>query len=96
MARAPRVRCCPSLLDLEREEDGPTLTMGAVALVLGLSQDMVRSMFLESKDIRSFRIGRNHKILWRSLRAYLFSSGALPLRAAERRRITVVVKHAST
>lgn len=84
MAPALRTRRYPSMLDLEREADGPTLGMGAVADVLGLSQDTVRAL-LEAQDIRSFRIGRNYKVLWRSLRAYLFRSGALPLRESERR-----------
>jgi excisionase family DNA binding protein len=87
MARAERHRhstTAPSLLDLEQQEDGPTLGISAVSTVLGLSEPTVREL-LEHGDIRSVRHGRNWKVLWRSLRVYLYRSGALPLRAEERR-----------
>jgi len=74
---------CPSLLDLERYEDGPTLRMSAVRAVLGLSPEILREM-MEAGDIRAVRHGRNYKVLWRSLRHYLYRTGALPLREGER------------
>lgn len=73
----------PSMLDLERYEDGPTLRMMAVKGVTGLGPEVLREM-IEAGDLRGVRHGRNYKVLWRSLRHYLYRTGALPLREGER------------
>lgn len=72
------------LIDLERQEDGPTLKTGDVARLTGLGPFMVRQM-IQAGEIRAGRIGKCYKIPWRSLRAYCFRVKLLPLRAEERR-----------
>jgi len=74
----------PTLIDLDREADGAPLTIGEVVKILGLSQNTVRDL-VDANEIRSVRLGRNRKILWVSLREYLFRAKALPLTMAERR-----------
>lgn len=73
----------PSFVDLEDNEDGPTLSVAAVRLLLGLSRDTTRELMMAG-DIRSIQIGRHYKALWRSVRDYCFRIGALPLRSSER------------
>ncbi len=73
----------PSLLDLDRYEDGPTLRMMAVVGVTGLGPEVLREM-IDAGDLRGVRHGRNYKVLWRSLRSYLLRTGALPLKDGER------------
>jgi len=81
------VRPTPSMLDLERDPEGPTLGVGAVAAAIGLSEVTTREL-LVAGDIRGFLVGRNYKVLWCSLREYLFRISALPLREAERQVAT--------
>jgi excisionase family DNA binding protein len=83
MAAEPRRASRPTLLELENAKDGPTLTVGALAYTLGLSDRTVRLM-VDGGDIRGVRLGRNYKVPWRSFRNYLFQTGVLPLRPAER------------
>lgn len=79
-----RARARPTLGQLDRNEDGPPLTHGDVCHLLGLSRPTVREM-LNGGDIRGVRIGRNWRVAWRSMRAYLRRTGMLPLRPEERR-----------
>lgn len=73
----------PTLVDLDRDADGSPLTIGQTVKILGLSQNTVRDL-VDANEIRTVRFGRNRKILWVSLREYLFRAKALPLTTAER------------
>lgn len=73
----------PTLVDLDREIDGPPLRVCDAVRILGFSADTVREL-LDAQEIRTVRFGRNRKILWVSFREYLFRAKALPLTIAER------------
>lgn len=71
------------LRDFDRHDDGPLLSVLQVSALLGLAPNTVREI-LDSGDIRGVRLGRNYRIVWRSVKAYLLKTRVLPLPDHER------------
>lgn len=79
----PRPDGTPTLTDFEQLDDGPLLSTLQVSALLSLDPCTVREI-IEAGDVRGVRLGRNYRIVWRSVKAYLYKSGVLPLTATER------------
>jgi hypothetical protein len=74
-ARKQQLLPRPTLAEVAARRDGPTLGTVACAAVLNMNPDDVRLLIEAGGGLRGFRIGRNWRVLWVSLRSYLLRSG---------------------